>query len=76
MLRRTSVIARSMQRLSNENKNQAKLIEELREFVDGALFTMQKVKKHNNLTSHDDEMIRQKIDRAKQILGKLKGNEE
>lgn len=31
MLRRTRVIARSMQRLSDENKNQAKFIEELKD---------------------------------------------
>lgn len=40
-------------------------------FANGAIFTMGKAKKHNELSSHDDEMIRQRIEQAKQLLERI-----
>lgn len=43
-------------------------IEELMQYIQSVKFTMEKVRQHNDLTSHDEEMLRQQIERAEELL--------
>lgn len=42
--------------------------EELAQYMQGVKFTMDKVRQHNDLTPHEDEMLRQQIERAEELL--------
>lgn len=48
----------------------APLIKKLEQYVEGSILTMQKVNKHNKLSKHDSEMIRQRIEQAEALLKK------
>ena len=55
----------------NARNREAELQERVRKleiFASGAQFTMRKVLKHNKLTEHDSEMLRQQIEFCKSIL--------
>lgn len=43
-------------------------LKRFRRFTRGVCFTMKKAKKHNTLTSHDNEMLRQQIEAATKLL--------
>lgn len=49
---------------------QEERIRELERFAKGCVFTMGKAKKHNKLSDHDNEMIRQRIERGSEMLAK------
>ncbi|MCP3681966.1 MAG: hypothetical protein GY861_04675 [bacterium] len=47
-------------------------IKELESFIGSVVFTMEKAKKHNTLTEHDNMMFREQLARAKHLLEQSK----
>ncbi len=56
-------------RAINTYDTRTERINKLERFVKSVEFTMIKAKKHNELSSHDNEMLRQQIERARELRG-------